>query len=161
MERGFCVKNNNEKKSCGKKMKVIILTLAVTVGICAAVLGTGISGGEKNVKFDEVSEKKMPADITNEVIPEYREFERALACMIDDDVYVIVTRGEKPSSGFHVSVDKIKIEEKDDKSNLIVYALFEDPDKETPISQIVTYPLCVVKTDLNDLPDTIELRIQY
>lgn len=155
------MKNNNEKKFSGKKIKVIILTLAVTVGVCAAVLGTGISGGEKNVKFDEVSEKNMPADITNEVIPEYREFERALACMIDDDVYVLVTRGEKTSSGFHVSVDKMKIEEKDDKSNLIVYGLFEDPDKETPISQIVTYPLCVVKTDLNDLPDTIELRIQY
>lgn len=155
------MKNNNEKKFSGKKIKVIILTLAVAVGVCAAVLGTGISVGEKNVKFDEVSEKNMPADITNEVIPEYREFERALACMIDDDVYVLVTRGEKPSSGFHVSVDKMKIEKKDDKSNLIVYALFEDPDKETPISQIVTYPLCVVKTDLNDLPDTIELRIQY
>lgn len=150
------------KAPCKIRKKVfVILVVAVAVGVCAAVLGTGISVGEKNVKFDEVSEKNMPADITNEVIPEYREFERALACMIDDDVYVLVTRGEKPSSGFHVSVDKMKIEEKDDKSNLIVYALFEDPDKETPISQIVTYPLCVVKTDLNDLPDTIELRIQY
>ena len=145
----------------GKTIKVIILTLAIAAGVCAAVLGIGGTGGEKQVKFDVVNDKNMPIDISNEVIPEYRELERALACMIDDDVYVVVTRGEKPSSGFHVSVDKMSVEEKDGKSNLIVYALFEDPNKETPISQIITYPVCVVKTDLKTLPDTIELRIQY
>ena len=53
------------------------------------------------------------------------------------------------------------LEEKNGKSNLIVYALFEDPKKETAISQIITYPTAVVKTDLKTLPDTIELRIQY
>ena len=42
-----------------------------------------------------------------------------------------------------------------------VYALFEDPQKQTAISQIITYPIQVVKTDLKALPDTIELRIQY
>ena len=40
-------------------------------------------------------------------------------------------------------------------------ALFEDPQKQTAISQILTYPVRVVKTDLKSLPDTIELRIQY
>ena len=49
----------------------------------------------------------------------------------------------------------------DGKENLIVYALFEDPQKQTAISQILTYPVRVVKTDLKSLPDTIELRIQY
>ena len=53
------------------------------------------------------------------------------------------------------------LEEKNGKENLIVYALWEDPEKETAISQIITYPVQVVKTDLKALPDTIELRIQY
>ncbi len=161
MERGFCVKKIIKKMPDGKKIKVLILTIAVAVGVCAAVIGIGGTGGETQVKYDVINDKNMPVDIADEVIPEYRELERALACMIDDDVYVIVTRGEKPSSGFHVSVDKMAVEENDDESNLIVYALFEDPDKETPISQIITYPVCVVKTDLKTLPDTIELRIQY
>lgn len=155
------MENNKEKKLNNKKIRVILLTIAVAVGVCAAVIGIGISGGEKAVSFNEIKDKDLPADITNEVIPEYRELERALACMIDDDIYVVVTRGEKPSSGFHVSVDKMAVEEKDGKTNLIVYALFEDPNKETPISQIITYPVSVVKTDLDKLPDTIELRIQY
>lgn len=63
--------------------------------------------------------------------------------------------------GFGVSVKKLVLEEKDGKENLIVYALFEDPQKQTAISQILTYPVRVVKTDLKSLPDTIELRIQY
>ena len=155
------MEKNKDKKSTNKKKMAIMLTIAIAVGVCAAVIGLGISGGERTVKFNEVKDKELPADITNEVIPEYRELERALACMIDDDIYVVVTRGEKPSSGFHVSVDKMAVEEKDGKTNLIVYALFEDPNKETPISQIITYPVSVVKTDLDRLPDTIELRIQY
>ena len=69
--------------------------------------------------------------------------------------------GEKPTSGFNVSVDRMSLEEKNGKKNLIVYALFEDPQKETAISQIITYPIQVVKTDLDALPDSIELRIQY
>jgi len=53
------------------------------------------------------------------------------------------------------------VEKEGDDKNLIVYADYDDPDKETPISQIITYPLCIVKTDLAYLPDNIELRIQY
>ena len=36
-----------------------------------------------------------------------------------------------------------------------------DPQKKTALSQIITYPAEVVKTELKTLPDTIELRIQY
>ena len=121
----------------------------------------GLFGGDTPVDFQEVKESKMPSDITSDIIPEYKTLERALACAVDDDIYVIVTRGEKPTSGFNVSIDKIKLEEKNGKDNLIVYALFEDPQKQTAISQIITYPIQVVKTDLKALPDTIELRIQY
>ena len=53
------------------------------------------------------------------------------------------------------------IEKKDEKETLIVYADFKDPDKKTAFSQIITYPVNVVKTDLKRLPDDIELRIQY
>ena len=45
------------------------------------------------------------------------------------------------------------LEEQDGKSTLIVYAGFKDPDKQTAFSQIIT--------DLKQLPEDIELRIQY
>jgi hypothetical protein len=76
-------------------------------------------------------------------------------------VYVIVTRGKKPSSGFDLTVDRLAISEEGGKTCLIVYSNFTDPEQDTVISQIITYPVEVVKTDLRKLPDEIELRIGY
>jgi len=141
------------------RLVAVIIIIAGAVSMIAAFLL--FNGGEKAVRFEAVKENELPQDISGNVIPQYRSLERALACKVDDDVYVVVTRGEKPSSGFEVSVDKIMLEENEGKTTLIVYALFEDPKKETAISQIITYPVEVVKTELDRLPDTIELRIQY
>lgn len=149
------------KESLKKRYRLVaaVIIIAGAVSMIAAFLL--FNGGEKSVKFETVKENELPQDISGNVIPEYRSLERALACKVDDDVYVVVTRGEKPSSGFEVSVDRIMIEEDEGRTTLIVYALFEDPKKETAISQIITYPVEVVKTELDRLPDTIELRIQY
>jgi len=144
-----------------KKKRTILLFAAVSIlGIIAAASYL-MFNGETEVEFETVKEKDIPRDIITDIIPEYKILERALACVVDDDVYVIVTRGEKPSSGFDVSVSRITIEETDGKTNLIVYADFTDPKKENAISQIITYPIAIVKTDIRKLPHSIELRIQY
>lgn len=154
-------RDKEKAKGPGKKRGVIIAVIVAVAAVIAVLTLPGVLNGEKNVEFQEVDEEKIPAEISSEVLPEYKTLERALACVSGDDVYVIVTRGEKPSSGFGVKIDKMVVEEQEDNKNLIVYADFDDPDKETPISQIITYPLCIVKTDLAYLPDNIELRIQY
>ena len=155
-------KRERESSFLNGRKKIIAAVLLLGVGLCiAAVFVPGVLWGDDPVKFEVVKESEMPNDITSDIIPEYKTLERALACVLDDDVYVIVARGEKPTSGFNVSVDRMSLEEKNGKKNLIVYALFEDPQKETAISQIITYPIQVVKTDLDALPDSIELRIQY
>lgn len=148
-------------RSLGRKKQLVIAAVAGSIILCAAFAALKFFSGEQAVGFEEMKERQIPKDITSEVVPEYKTLERALACMVDEDVYVVVTRGEKPTSGYGVSVDRMAVEEKDGKTNLIVYALFDDPQQETAISQIITYPLCIVKTDLEKLPDTIELRIQY
>lgn len=155
-------RENLKGKLSGRKKRVFILAAALIIaGACAAMICLNMITGEEAVSFEEIKESEMPNEITSEIIPEYRTLERALACIIDDDVYVIVTRGEKPSSGFKVSIDRMVTEDKDGKTNLVVYANFTDPDKKTALSQIITYPIQVVKTNLTALPDTIELRIQY
>ena len=128
--------------------------------ICAALIFTRVTGGE-TVKFEVVKESQLPHGITSDIIPEYKTLERALACMDGDDIYVIVTRGEKPASGYTVSVEKIELEKTTNGNNLVVYAAFSDPSKKTAVSQIITYPVQAVRTDLKKLPDSIELRIQY
>ena len=160
-ERGFFVKTENKKTRPKGIKTAAFLIFALFISALIIYLSIGRGESEQSVQFKTLEEKKIPADITADVIPEYKSLERALACKIDDDIYVIVTRGEKPTSGFGVMIDKMVLEEKEEKTNLIVYAAFDDPQQETAISQIITYPVSVVKTDLKRLPDSIELRIQY
>ncbi len=153
-------KDKDKRWLQGRKKRIAVAAVLLAAG-AAVWLCLFVFSGAKEVGFQKVDEDKLPRDITSDIIPEYKTLERALACCIDDDIYVIVTRGEKPTSGFKVAVDRLELEEKDGKSTLIVYAGFRDPDKKTAFSQIITYPVAVVKTDLKRLPEDIELRIQY
>jgi len=149
---GFIVKNKKVLVTCG---------VLLIIGLIIALISLFFINAEKNVKFEVVKSDKIPEQIKSEIIPEYKKLERALAYVEDDKVYVIVSRGEKPSTGYNVDVNKIVLEEKDGIETIIVYADFKDPAKKTSISQIITYPVAVVKTELKNLPDSIELRIQY
>lgn len=149
-----------KRAGSGKKWGLLIMAAVIIVLAGALAVVSGLNGAQ-SVEFKELSKNKIPQDIIRRVIPEYRTLERALACVVEDKVYVIVTRGEKPTSGFHLSIDRMELEEKNGKSNLVVYADFEDPDEKTSLSHVVTYPIQVAVTDLKKLPDEIELRIQY
>lgn len=153
-----------EKKKIRKpgKKGVIAIAVLVVAALAAGLITANIMlKGDKKIEFKTLSENKIPQDISGQVIPEYRTLERALACVVEDKVYVIVTRGEKPTSGFKVDIDRMVLEEKDGKSNLVVYADFEDPEKGKALAQVITYPVKVARTNLTRLPDEIELRIQY
>lgn len=141
-----------------KEMIVIIMAALVLIGLIIAI---GLKPGDMKVGFEKVSEKKMPRELDAEILPEYRELERALACKVGNDVYVIVTRGTKPTSGYDVEIDKIVIKEEKNKSKMFVYATFADPVDAENMAQIDTYPAAVVKTDLTGLPTEIELKAEY
>ncbi|QHI71263.1 protease complex subunit PrcB family protein [Aminipila terrae] len=149
------------KKLNGPWKKVIIMILIIIVVVAAVFFAMNYFKGSEAVKFKVLGEKDIPQDIVGQVIPEYRDLERALACMVDDKVYVLVSRGEKPTSGFDVKIDKMVVEEKDGVTNLAVYANFADPEPGAALTQILTYPLKVAETELTQLPDQIELRVQY
>lgn len=148
-------------KSIKKPGKKWIVISAVALALTVVVAGVLFTGKGQTVEFKVLNEQNYPQEITSEVIPEYRSLERALACVVDKKVYVIVTRGEKPASGYKVDIDKMKLEEGDGKSVLVVYATFRDPAKNDSMSEVLTYPIKVAETQLKKLPDEIELRVQY
>ena len=151
-------KIKNVKMPAKKGLLVLFLVLMTVI---AGMLAFFALGRHESVDFTVLSEKDIPQEITSEVIPEYRSLERALACRVDEKVYVIVTRGEKPASGYKVDINRMKLEEKDGRQILVVYADFCDPDGKDSISQVLSYPLKVAETDMKKLPDDIELRVQY
>ncbi len=158
---------SEEKKRLMKKPSKKTLILLITV-IALALIGWLLFGqglmnnaAGKDVSFVQLSKDEMPKSIETEVIPEYRELERALGCLIDGKVYVVVTRGEKPTSGYEVEIKEMKLEKGDGGSNLKVKALFKEPEEGVALSQVVTYPYSVASTELTVLPDTIELIVEY
>ena len=104
-------------------------------------------------------EQSKPTDYTilqREAIPEkildmmdkYVDEERALAVKLNDKIYVVVTRGNDKSYG--IEMDKIDILKQDEKSIMRVKVLCKNKEN--------SYPYIVVETNLNDLPDLIELN---
>lgn len=115
---------------------------------------------DAGVPFEVLKEDAIPQKI-QEILPRYKALERALACKIDEEVFVIVTRGEKPTGGYTVEIDRIEKVTEEGKTKLIVYAKFEDPKPGDVVTQVITYPYVVAKTNLKVLPDKIELKVKY
>ena len=143
---------------------VVLLLLGVLGGGGYMLAGSGMLDqvrGGRTVEFTVLEEAEIPQAVLTEVIPEYRDLERALGCVVDGKVYVLVTRGEKPTAGFEITIDKMKLEKSEHGQNLVVTALFTDPPAGEAVAQVITYPYQVALTDLTELPDTIELRTVF
>ena len=69
-----------------KKLVIGAVALALVAG-GFAILG----GGGTDVEFTVLSEDQYPGQIVSQVIPQYRKLERALACVVDDKIYVVAT----------------------------------------------------------------------
>lgn len=142
-----------------KKYVIFGLVLIIIAGIF--IVPRFIGDGENTVKFKQVDEEDVPEKIM-EMLPKYVMEERALTCKYRDDIYVIVTRGEKKSKGFFVDIDKIvREEDEDDKFSLIVYSQFIDPNPQEVLPQEYDYPAIIVKTNLKDMPQEVHLEIEH
>ena len=104
-------------------------------------------------------EQSKPVDYTilqREAIPEkildmmdkYVNEERSLAVKLENKIYVVVTRGNDKNHG--IEMDKIDILKQDDKNIMRVKVVYKDKEE--------SYPYIVVETNLNELPETIELN---
>jgi hypothetical protein len=119
-----------------------------------------LNEGDKRVKFKVLKSDEVPQKL-EDILPKYLVQEKALSCKIGDEVYVVVTRGEKMSGGYSVFIDRIeKITDRKGTSELIVYAKYVDPKPDEMVTQCITYPFIVVKTNMDDIPDSIKLEVE-
>ena len=136
-----------------KKVKFNIKGVIYGVILMALIIGGFI------VIPNMFMEQSKPVDYTilqREAIPEkildmmdkYVNEERALAVKLNNKIYVVVTRGNDKNHG--IEMDKIDVVKQDDKNIMRVKVVYKDKEK--------SYPYIVVETNLNDLPDSIELN---
>lgn len=141
--------------------KYLIFGLALIIIMGGLIAPKILKGTEGTVKFKEMEEGDIPEKIV-EMLPKYIMEERALTCKYRDDIYVIVTRGEKKSQGFSVDIEKIIMEKySKDKFDIVVHAKFMDPKPDEVLPQEYDYPYIVVKTNLKSMPEQIHLDIEY
>lgn len=142
-----------------KKNHIIILAIILIIGLI--FISKIIRGSGEQVKYKIVKEEEIPEKIS-EMLPKYLMEERALTCKYRDEIYVIVTRGEKNSKGFLVDIDQIVKEVyTKDQFDLVVYARFTDPDPNEVVEQEYDYPYIVVKTNLKSMPKEVHLDVEY
>ena len=142
-----------------KRNHVIILAIILIFGVF--FISKMIMGSDEQVKYKIVKEEDIP-DKISELLPKYLMEERALTCKYNDEIFVVVTRGEKNSKGYLVEIDQI-VKEKYSKEqfDIVVYARFTDPAPNEIVEQEYDYPYIVVKTNLKDMPQEVHLDIEY
>lgn len=142
-----------------KKNYIIGIVAILLIGILMVVNPFKSNDGE--IKFKVVSAEEVPEKIA-EILPKYLLEERALTCKYEDEIYVVVTRGEKKSKGYTVELDKI-VKEQYSKEifDIVVYARFTDPDINQIVEQEYDYPYIVVKTNLKNMPEEVHLDIEF
>ncbi len=145
------------------KLKKSYIAIGIIIIIVLAIIFTPnyLDKGDKKVKYKIVESSEIPEKI-KEILPKYLTEERAIGCKLNEEIYVLVTRGEKKTGGYAVEVDRIVKEKKaKDDYNLIVYAKFKDPDPNDIVTQGFTYPFAIVKTNLEKMPESISLEVEY
>ncbi len=142
-----------------KKQWIAIGVLGVI--LIALVIGFGIYGGSSQIGFEMVAEKDLPRELEAEIIPQYRNLERALACKVGDDIYILAMRGEKPTSGYEIQITDLELVTEKQETKLVVYADFADPAKPENMARVKSYAVSVVKAEMGGLPDKIELKARY
>lgn len=100
----------------------------------------------KPIDFTMVQRTSIPDQILD-VMDKYEDEERALAVKLDDKIYIVVTRGEKQ---YGINIDKIVMDEIDGKSIMTVDITYKDKEN--------SYPFVVAETNLDSLPDKIQLN---
>lgn len=115
-----------------------------------AILPKMFSEDVKAVDYIIVQRDSIPDKILN-MMEDYIDQERALATIIDDKVYVIVTRGQNKEYG--IDVEKINLQDKEGKQVMTVQVIYKEKEN--------SYPFVVLETNMKSLPDKIELNQEF
>lgn len=142
-----------------KKIGVFAIIVLIIIGV-VFIPKIIKNKGDGKVKFKAVEVDEAPEKI-RELIPRYLSEERALACKIDDKIYIVLTRGEKNTAGYSADLEKITKVKNGKNFNLVVHAKYKDPKPNEMVAQVITYPVVVVKTELEGLPGKIKLEVDY
>ena len=105
-----------------KKGQSIVLGIILLIILALIFIPKFFNKGDRTVKYKVLESSEIPEKI-KEILPKYLAEERALTLRLNDEVYILVMRGEKNTGGYTVDVDKIIKEQiTKEEFDLIVHA---------------------------------------
>lgn len=130
------------------RFKIIILFLtlmAAVLSFCGCKKEDTEIKKIKDLEFTVVEDADLPGEL-KEIIDEKKEEPFKLSYSNKDYLYIVVGYGKQNSGGYSISVDDLYL-----TSNAIYFnTTLIGPTQEDMVSQGVTYPYVVVKTELRE-----------
>ncbi|MGG1684979.1 protease complex subunit PrcB family protein [Pseudalkalibacillus sp. NRS-1564] len=106
------------------------------------------NGGEQmqeNIAFETVEMQNAPKDVQTTVQQKWLE-KSTFTIPSNDDLYIIITRGEMPTGGYSVSIDSIIKE----GNEIVVSYFYTEPKKDDMVTQAITKPIVISKIEMTN-----------
>lgn len=100
---------------------------------------------QENIAFETVEMQNAPKDVQTTVQQKWLE-KSTFTIPSNDDLYIIITRGEMPTGGYSVSIDSIIKE----GNEIVVSYFYTDPKKDDMVTQAITKPIVISKIDMTN-----------
>jgi len=123
-----------------------IIILALVLGGFLVIPGMFVEK-TKSIDYTVLQREAVPEKILD-MMDKYTNEERALVAKMGSKIYIMVTRGEKK---FGIEMDSIEKFDEDGKEVVRVKAKYKNKED--------SMPYLIVETNLENLPDRVELEI--
>ena len=109
----------------------------------------------EEIPFQVVSLDQLPSQLKNQAHQAVHSTQEAVRLLsADSKKYVIISLGEKTTSGYKINVKKV--EQKGNK--LIVHAQKQEPPKDSFQAQVITYPAVIIVTEPKNHVESAEVN---
>jgi protease stability complex PrcB-like protein len=131
------------------KIRKPIIMLLIFIGAISLLSGCNLGGSKpnkvKDVEFTVVEDADVPEELM-ESINEKKSQPFKITYTDGDYLYIAVGYGEKPTGGYSISVDELYLTD----NAIYIDTNLIGPSQEEFVSNAVTYPYVVVKTEFTD-----------
>ncbi|HHU75138.1 MAG TPA: protease complex subunit PrcB family protein [Clostridiales bacterium] len=137
-----------------RRLKVVILLITVLI-TAFAIMGCKNEEDEikklKDLEFTVVEDADVPGELM-EIINEKKENPFRLSYSNKDYLYIVVGYGKQNSGGYSITVEDLYLT----KNAIYIDTNLIGPSKDDLVTQGVTYPYIVVKTEFMDMKIVFE-----
>lgn len=135
-----------------KSLLPIMLVFLIAAVVSFVLTGCGAPAPEQdrtaNPEYEIIEEESALPDCIRETIEKLKtekgyfvfdpqEFDT------DEDIYLLVSSGEKPTGGYHIALESVRLE----NSRLEITVSESSPGKDEIVTQALTYPRLLLKLE--------------